>query len=144
MSSSLSTVDSLKNTASSAYETVANSLSATSKNGEYDPAQDKNNVGKDAHGNKFRKGDFKDQLNQAAYGGPPEKEESFTEKALSWMPGISTLQKSTLEQEPEDKTVKDDAVPPIRPQHDGHIEQFLRKQYHSRSGDGIPNPGERN
>ncbi|EDN95995.1 predicted protein [Sclerotinia sclerotiorum 1980 UF-70] len=81
MSSSLSTVDSLKNTASSAYETVANSLSATSKNGEYDPAQDKNNVGKDAHGNKFRKGDFKDQLNQAAYGGPPEKEESFTEKA---------------------------------------------------------------
>ncbi|KAJ8065988.1 hypothetical protein OCU04_005085 [Sclerotinia nivalis] len=144
MASSPSTIDSLKNTASSTYETIANSLSTTSKNGEYDPDQDKNNVGKDAHGNKFRKGDFKDQLNRAAYGGPPEKEESFTEKALSWIPGISTLQKSTLEQRPEDKTVKDDGAPPIRPQDDVPIEQFLRKQYHSRSGDGIPNPGESN
>ncbi|KAA8574940.1 hypothetical protein EYC84_004175 [Monilinia fructicola] len=138
MSSQPSTIDSLKSTASSAYETVANSVSATSQNGEYDPDQDKNFVGKDSHGNKFRKGDYKDKLNQAALGGPPEKEESLTEK------GISTLQKSTLEQGPEDRTVKDNGLPPTRPEHDVPIEQFLRKQYHSRSGDGIPNPGESN
>ncbi|KAB8304309.1 hypothetical protein EYC80_003719 [Monilinia laxa] len=144
MSSQPSTIDNLKSTASSAYETVANSVSATSQNGKYDPDQDKNLVGKDSHGNKFRKGDYKDKLNQAAFGGPPEKEESLTEKALSWIPGISTLQKSTLEQGPEDRIVKDNGLPPTRPEHDVPIEQFLRKQYHSRSGDGIPNPGESN
>ncbi|KAI9648143.1 hypothetical protein NHQ30_002775 [Ciborinia camelliae] len=144
MSSQPSTLDSIKNTASSAYETVANSVSATSPNGEYDRDPDKNKVGKDAHGNRFRKGDFKDKLNQAAYGGPPEKKESWTEKALSWIPGISTLPKSTLERGPEDRTGKDDGTPPTRPEHDVPIEQFLRKQYHSRSGDGIPNPGESN
>ncbi|RAL59919.1 hypothetical protein DID88_000545 [Monilinia fructigena] len=137
MSSQPSTINSLKSTASSAYETVANSVSATSRNGEYDPDQDKNFVGKDSHGNKFRKGDYKDKLNQAAFGGPPEKEESLTEKALSWIPGISTLQKSTLEQGPEDRTVKDNGLPPTRPEHDVPIEQFLRKQYHSRSGMGF-------
>ncbi|RAL59918.1 hypothetical protein DID88_000545 [Monilinia fructigena] len=131
MSSQPSTINSLKSTASSAYETVANSVSATSRNGEYDPDQDKNFVGKDSHGNKFRKGDYKDKLNQAAFGGPPEKEESLTEK------GISTLQKSTLEQGPEDRTVKDNGLPPTRPEHDVPIEQFLRKQYHSRSGMGF-------
>ncbi|ATZ50221.1 hypothetical protein BCIN_05g05920 [Botrytis cinerea B05.10] len=147
MSSQPSTIDQLKNTASSAYETVANSVSATSKDGVYDPDQDKNKVGKDAHGNKFRKGDFKDKLNQAARGVQPEKEKeeaSLTEKALSWIPGISALQKSTFEQGPEDTAMKDSEAPPVRPQHDVPIEQFLRKQYHSRSGDGIPNPGERN
>ena len=80
MSSQPSTLESLKDTAFSAYETVANGVTATSQKGEGDPEQGKNNIGKDAHGNKFRKGDFKDQLNQAACGGPPEKEESFTEK----------------------------------------------------------------
>ncbi|TGO65460.1 hypothetical protein BCON_0002g00420 [Botryotinia convoluta] len=145
MSSQPSTIDQLKNTASSAYETVANSVSAISKDGVYDPDQDKNMAGKDAHGNKFRKGDFKDKLNQAACGGQLEKEEeSLTEKAFSWIPGIIALQKSTLEQGPEDTTVKGNEAPPVRPQHDVPIEQFLRKQYHSRSGDGIPNPGESN
>lgn len=30
--------------------------------------------------------------------------------------------------------------PPDRPDHDVQIEQFLRKQYHSQSGDGMPDP----
>ncbi|ESZ97285.1 hypothetical protein SBOR_2313 [Sclerotinia borealis F-4128] len=144
MSSQPSTIDSLKNTVSSVYETVANSVSATSQNDGYDPNQDKNQIGKDAHGNKFRKGDFKDKLNQAARSGRPEKEESSTEKALSWTPDMGTLQKSTMEQGPEDTSVKGDGARPTRPEHDVPIEQFLRKQYHSRSGDGIPNPGESN
>lgn len=64
-------------------------------------------------------------------------------KALSWIPGVSALQKSTLEQGPEDNnTVKDNGAPPTRPEHDVPIEQFLRKQYHSRSGEGIPDPGQ--
>ncbi|TGO80966.1 hypothetical protein BPOR_1474g00020 [Botrytis porri] len=138
MSSQPSTVEQMKDKASSAYETVVNSVSAISEDGVYDPDQDKNKVGKDAHGNKFRKGDFKDKLNQAACGGQPEKEESLTEK------GVSALQKSTLEQGPDDTTVKGNEAPPVRPQHDVPIEQFLRKQYHSRSGEGIPNPKESN
>ncbi|QSZ37551.1 hypothetical protein DSL72_008649 [Monilinia vaccinii-corymbosi] len=141
MSSEPSTLDNLKNTASSACNAVANSVSATSQDAEDDPGQDKNNVGKDVHGNKFKTGDYKDKLNRAALGGPPEKEESLTEKALSWIPGIT---KSTLEQGPEDGTAKDDGLPPTRPEHDAPIEQFLRKQYHSRSGDEIPNPGQSN
>lgn len=80
MSSQPSTIDSIKNTASSAYDTIANGVAATSQDSEHHPDQDENHVGKDVHGNKFRKGDFKDKLNQAAGGGPPEKEESFTEK----------------------------------------------------------------
>lgn len=30
--------------------------------------------------------------------------------------------------------------PPKRPDHDVQVERFLRDQYHSRSGDGMPDP----
>lgn len=67
MSSQPSTVESIKNSANSTYESVANaaSLSAQDKTN-YDPNADPSNFSKDAHGNTFKKGDYKDQLNQAA------------------------------------------------------------------------------
>ena len=78
MSSQPSTVESLKNTAASAADTVSNTLSSEDPN--YDPNKDKNNFAKDAHGNIHKKGDFKDQLNVAANGGPKKPEESYIEK----------------------------------------------------------------
>ena len=33
--------------------------------------------------------------------------------------------------------------PPNRPDHDVQVEQFLRDQYHSKAGDGMPDLGEK-
>jgi hypothetical protein len=52
---------------------------------------------------------------------------------------MNKLQQSMFEQgEPKEEEQK--AGPPERPDHDVQVEQFLRKQYHSRSGDGMPDP----
>ncbi len=80
MSHQPSTVDNIKEGASSAYESVANTVNPPTKDGEYDPMQDKANFKKDSHGNTMEKGSLKDKLNEAAHGGPPQKEESFVEK----------------------------------------------------------------
>jgi hypothetical protein len=65
-------------------------------------------------------------------------------KVTSYIPGISLLQQSTLEQGPEEDT-KNTNKPATgssvnRPDHDVQVEEFLRKQYHSKSGDGMPDP----
>jgi hypothetical protein len=83
MSSQQSTLESVRDTASSTIETVANAVSTTPAGNEAPKEEDK--VGKDSHGNKFKKGDFKDKLNEAAHGGPPQKEPSFTEKGRQFM-----------------------------------------------------------
>jgi hypothetical protein len=68
---SQSTADSLK-------AAINNNLPSTGSSETYDPEKDKANFGKDLHGNKVRKGDFKDKLNKAAVGNggnddkPPE------------------------------------------------------------------------
>jgi hypothetical protein len=70
MSSQNTTAESIKETTDSAIDSMSKTISSTSQNGAYDdPGQDKNDVAKDIHGNVFKKGDFKDQLNQAATGG---------------------------------------------------------------------------
>ena len=64
-------------------ESVSSTASASDPN--YNPDKDKNNFAKDDHGNTFKKGDYKDQLNQAAHGGPnngPEKQEGYLDKGI--------------------------------------------------------------
>jgi hypothetical protein len=81
MSHQLSTVDNIKDTANSAYETVTNTVAPAAK-GDYDPNKDKTNFKKDAYRNTVKKGDLKDKLNEAALGGPSEREESYVEKGM--------------------------------------------------------------
>lgn len=70
MSSQPTTVEKAKDTANAAYESVANTVAGTSSDPRnqpgYNPNQDPSNFDQDAHGNTFKKGDFKDQLNRAA------------------------------------------------------------------------------
>lgn len=79
MSHQPSTTEKIQNTASSAYESAADTISATVADQDYDPDLDKANFKKDAHGNIAKKGDFKDKLNEAAHG-RPVTEENYIEK----------------------------------------------------------------
>jgi hypothetical protein len=171
MSSQPSTGEKIKQSANSAIESVSSTASATDPN--YDPNKDKNNFAKDDHGNTFKKGDYKDQLNQAAHGNlngePEKKEESYLEKGgssnhmhslkgrrgswrksklmikvASYIPGISSLQQKAFDQGPEEDTTTTNKPPPgpsvNRPDHDVQVEEFLRKQYQSKSDHGMPDP----
>jgi len=138
MSHQPSTTDNIKSTANSAYETVTNTV-APAAPGEYDPDKDKANFKKDAHGNTVKKGDLKDKLNESALGGSPGREESFVEKVCSYIPGVSKLQQAVFEQGDAEVATKLEG-PPTRPDHDVQVEEFLRNQYLSKSGDGMPNP----
>ncbi|KAE8452470.1 hypothetical protein EG329_000372 [Mollisiaceae sp. DMI_Dod_QoI] len=134
MSNQPSTVDNIKSTVNLAYESVTNTItSRTDEQGDYDSNNDRANFKKDAHGNTVKKGDLKDKLNEAAFGGPKEPEQTYVEK------GVSKLQQLAYEQGESEKDVKPSG-PPNRPEHDIQVEQFLRKQYHSKSGEGMPNP----
>lgn len=79
MSRPTSISEKIQDTASSAYESAANTISATVANQNYDPDLDNANFKKDAHGNIAKKGDFKDKLDEAAHG-RPVKEENYIEK----------------------------------------------------------------
>jgi hypothetical protein len=74
-----STVDNIKSTANSAYETVTDTIAPTTQGG-YDPDKDETNFGKDIHRNTIKKGDLKDKLNEAALSGPRKVEESYVGK----------------------------------------------------------------
>jgi hypothetical protein len=62
---------------------------------------------------------------------------------LSYIPGVSSLKQSDNDQGGPEKDVKNNEEQPKRPEHDVQVEQFLRKQYHSTAGDGMPEPGKR-
>ena len=64
-------------------------------------------------------------------------------QVCSYIPGVSSLQQSASEQGKAKKSNANDG-PPTRPDHDVQVEQFLRGQYHSRSGDGMPNLDSKN
>ena len=66
-------------------------------------------------------------------------EQKANEIVVSYIPGVSALQQTTLRQGPENPDRKPPG-PPNRPDHDVQVEQFLRKQYHSRAGEGMPDP----
>ncbi|KAM3075587.1 hypothetical protein ACMFMG_007724 [Clarireedia jacksonii] len=87
MSSQQSTLESVRDTASSAIETITNAVSTTPAGNQAPKEEDE--VGKDSHGNKFKKGDFKDKLNEAAHGGPPQKEPSLMEKGRQFRFAVS-------------------------------------------------------
>ena len=55
---------------------------------------------------------------------------------------MDKLQQSMFEQGEQAKE-EQKAGPPDRPDHDVQVKQFLRKQYHSRSGDGMPDPNKK-
>jgi hypothetical protein len=67
-------------------------------------------------------------------------------KVSTYIPGISMLQQSVFGQGPEEQPRKErcsnDNAPPIRPDHDVQVEEFLRTQYKSKSGPRMPNVGE--
>jgi hypothetical protein len=87
MSTKPSVLDTLKDTASTAARTVSDAVKPAEPN--YDPNKDKTNFTKDVHGNTMRKGDYKDQLSEAAMGGgPPRKEDGVFEKGtwISFVP----------------------------------------------------------
>ncbi|TVY36329.1 hypothetical protein LOCC1_G007916 [Lachnellula occidentalis] len=136
MSHQPSTTSQLKNTASSTYHTVASKITPDDKKPGYDPNKDTRNFTKDAHGNTVKKGDYKDKLNEAAMG-RDTNEVGLVEKVCSYIPGVSTLQQAAFEQGPPKEENKDSG-PPNRPDHDVQVEEFLRKQYRSKSGDGMP------
>jgi len=62
----------------------------------------------------------------------------LTTKAGSFIPVVSKMQPQSFEQKEVENTKHEG--PPDRPDHDVQVEQFLRKQYYSKSGDGMPNP----
>ncbi|TVY33171.1 hypothetical protein LSUB1_G008390 [Lachnellula subtilissima] len=136
MSHQPSTTEQLKNTATSTYNDVTSKIAPEEKKPGYDPDKDTRNFKKDEHGNTVKKGDYKDKLNEAAMG-RETNEEGLVEKVCSYIPGVSTLQQAAFEQGPPTEETKNSG-PPNRPDHDVQVEEFLRKQYHSKSGDGMP------
>jgi hypothetical protein len=56
----------------------------------------------------------------------------------SYIPVISKLQQQGFDQEKTEKAAKHEGLPD-RPGYDVQLEQFLGKQYHSKSGEGMPN-----
>ncbi|TAQ87865.1 hypothetical protein B7494_g3829 [Chlorociboria aeruginascens] len=145
MSSQPNTTEKIKEFASNATNTLADTISPPHKRPSYDASKDETNFEKDDHGNVYRKGDYKHQLSEAAKGGPIPQEASYMEKVSSYIPSVNSLQQSMFQKEPQvnAKDTKDDGRAPVRPDHDVQVEQFLRDQYHSRSGEGMPNPGKK-
>ncbi|KAG4425906.1 hypothetical protein IFR04_000850 [Cadophora malorum] len=139
MSHQPSTVESIKDTANIAYESIATTSRPRQQNGDYDPKQDKANFKKDTHGNTVEKGGLKDKLDEAATGGPGPKQESYIQKVAAYIPGMNKLQQSASHDQGGEEAKKPSG-PPKRPDHDVQVERFLRDQYHSRSGDGMPDP----
>lgn len=70
MSSQPTDTQKAKDTAANAISSVSQTITGSSDDPrdqpDYDEDKDPRNFDTDAHGNKFKKGDFKDQLNRAA------------------------------------------------------------------------------
>jgi hypothetical protein len=145
MSNQPSSSEALKSTASSAASTVSQTVTPGDPN--YDPNKDKDNFTKDnftkdVHGNTMKKGDYKDQLSAAATGGEPHQPPSMAEKVLSYIPGMdSVFGEGGGKGEGGGGGEAKDGLP-SRPAHDVQVVQLLRKQYQSKSGDGMPDPDE--
>ncbi|CAG8982151.1 hypothetical protein HYALB_00003243 [Hymenoscyphus albidus] len=144
MSHQPSTLDQIKTTAANTATSLQNTLNKET-NPSYNPNHDPENFAKDSMGNRFMKGDMKDALNEAALGKPRsggEGGEGVVGKVLSYIPGLaSTTQQKEEEERVEKEKEKGRETPPRRPEHDVQVEQFLRGQYHSKSGEGMPDGG---
>jgi len=175
MSYQPSTTDTIKDSISTAYATVSETVLPSSST----PASDSNDresrsrqqrngeeergLKEDYQGQECRKGDYKDQLNEAARGDSPwnkyddrrgkgtEEGEGggFVEKVYSYIPGTASSQAS--QQSPASaelgstrRKVRDDGTPPTRPENDVQVEEFLRRQYKSKGGQGMENVRDNN
>ncbi|TRX92988.1 hypothetical protein FHL15_006126 [Xylaria flabelliformis] len=87
---------------------------------------------------------FKERLDQVAREArQPTNGESNTpsliEKVADYVPGASKLlgtEKNNQEQHEKKPPSKDPAIPPLRPDHDDHIAEFVREQHRSKKPDG--------
>ncbi|CAG8954425.1 hypothetical protein HYFRA_00006052 [Hymenoscyphus fraxineus] len=146
MSHQPTTLDQLKTTASNTATSLTNTLNKET-NPDYNPNNDPENFSKDGMGNKFKKGDMKDALNEAALvhrkSGEEEEGKGVVGKVLEYIPGFksTTQQKGEEERERVEKEKEGRETPPRRPEHDVQVEQFLRGQYHSKNGEGMPDGG---
>ncbi|KAI0552557.1 hypothetical protein F4679DRAFT_534556 [Xylaria curta] len=86
---------------------------------------------------------FKERLDEVAREarqptGSHEKDPSLLEKVADYIPGASKLlgtEKNNQEQH-EKTPPTDPASPPVRPDHDDHIAEFVREQHRSKKPDG--------
>ncbi|KAI0865655.1 hypothetical protein F4860DRAFT_459933 [Xylaria cubensis] len=82
---------------------------------------------------------FKERLDEVAIEARHGREESNTpsliEKVADYVPGASKLlgtEKNNQEQH-EKTPPKDPAIPPVRPDHDDNIAEFVRQQHRSKN-----------
>ncbi|KAL3423980.1 hypothetical protein PVAG01_05726 [Phlyctema vagabunda] len=118
MSSQPSTVDVARDAAANVIGNAAAAVSTESTK------SSKPQITKDLQGQVCEKGSFKDQLSQASQGHPEPKETTYLEKALSYIPGVEPARAESQEQEPPNES-----RPPVRPDHDIQVEEFIRDQY---------------
>ncbi|KAH6649022.1 hypothetical protein BKA67DRAFT_379666 [Truncatella angustata] len=87
---------------------------------------------------------FKSQLDHKArvardpnYG-KEEPQPTFLEKVADYAPAVGKIlgveKKGDKQTEPETPEVAP-GVPPVRPHHDGHIEEFIKDQHRSKKGE---------
>lgn len=144
MSDQPSKVDDIRSTASSAAHNIAETIGPSNSG---DNSSKKKKVITDVQGTSCEKGSFRDQLNKVAREGIREEQkgESLIEKAMSYIPGVSTSTPSGPEHDPKLESKDEDIhseVVPKRPDHDLQVEEFLKEQYRSKNGPDMPKVGE--
>jgi len=132
MSNTPSQTDTLRSAAATATHAVAETI---------EPSEEKQKSRSDD------KESYKDRLDKAAYEyeghNAPPKNETLVKKASSYIPGLSSLTGQTPSSETTSRQgPMDEGKPPTRPDHDVQVEEFLKGQYKSKSGDAMPNVGE--
>lgn len=86
-----------------------------------------------------QRGNLEHNLGMQVQGG---RSRILTTKVSSYIPVVSKMQQQAFDQGEAEKERKDGG-PPNGPDHDVQVQQFLRKRYHGKSRDGIPNPDSR-
>jgi len=69
-------------------------------------------------------------------------EPSWLFKACAYVPGVNAVREAIYGrdggEENKKNALEDNGTPPTRPDHDTQVEEFLKSQYHSGSGDRMP------
>jgi len=132
MSHQPSTTEQLKEKAQTAYDTIARTVapSSTEASGKDKSGAEakRREFTKDSQGQTCQRGDYQDQLSQAAESKSDleKDEDSLFGKVAAMIPGASKSQASVNEESPNK-----DSGGIERPDNDVQVEEFLRKQYRS-------------
>jgi len=89
---------------------------------------------------------FKEQLDKAAFEAKnpdankpqPSIVDKVTETVTSYIPPLAKVigkSSSPADDENKNKSTVDPGIPPVRPDHDAHIEQFIQDQHRSKTAD---------